>query len=168
MYNLCHRCNNWVKVFIVFKNGSSKICGRQPLKQLKGCGQPKRDHTSSDFLKAVFLKFYLVHSCILCPNCNCNYNGLYVSYICKLVRYFLIILRIRSTVGKWIDWRMQYAKVKINAVRGRKYRGDVNLPHLGLELAQQLTTWQKFLCFDLTSCVDIQCFVILAPNSPAQ
>ena len=35
----------------MFKNGPSKICGRQPLKYLKGCGLPKADHTSSNFLK---------------------------------------------------------------------------------------------------------------------
>ena len=49
----------WVKVF---KNGASKICGRQPLKNLKW-----HDLLSSNFLKAVFHKFYLVHSWILCP-----------------------------------------------------------------------------------------------------
>ena len=41
--------NKWVQVF---KNGPSKICG---------------DHIPSNFLKAVFHKFYLVHSWILCP-----------------------------------------------------------------------------------------------------
>ena len=51
---------------ILFKNGPSKICGRQPLKNLKGYGLPKVNHTSSHFLKAVFRKFYLVHSWILC------------------------------------------------------------------------------------------------------
>ena len=40
----------------VFKKGPSKICGRQPLKNLMGYG----------LLKAVFHKFYLVHSWILC------------------------------------------------------------------------------------------------------
>ena len=45
----------------VFKNRSSKICGRQPLKSVKGYGVPKADHTSSIFLKAVFHEFYLVH-----------------------------------------------------------------------------------------------------------
>ena len=50
---------NWEEVF---KNGSSKICGRQPLKNLKGYGQPKADHTPSIFLKVVFHKFYLVRS----------------------------------------------------------------------------------------------------------
>ena len=29
-------------------------------------------HTTSNFLKAVFHKFYLVHSWILCPRYNCN------------------------------------------------------------------------------------------------
>ena len=58
------RCSNkvidiWDKVF---KNGTSKICGREPLKNLMGYGLPKADHTPSDFLKAVFQKFYLVHS----------------------------------------------------------------------------------------------------------
>ena len=52
------------------QNGPSKICGRQPLKNLMGY----------DLLKAVFHKFYLVHSWILCPiyctnphdNLNCH------------------------------------------------------------------------------------------------
>ena len=44
----------WAKVF---KNGLSKICGRQPLKNLKGYGLSKADNTPSNFLKAVFHKF---------------------------------------------------------------------------------------------------------------
>ena len=46
----------------IFKNGPSKICGRQP-----------SDHITSKFLKAVFHKFYLVHFWILVSNnvvCN--------------------------------------------------------------------------------------------------
>ena len=43
--------NIWDKVF---KNGPSKICGRQP----SNFKFPK----ISNFLKAVFHKFYLVHS----------------------------------------------------------------------------------------------------------
>ena len=46
----------WVKVF---KNGPSKICGWQPLKNLKWY--------TSNILKAVFHKFYLVHSWIRWP-----------------------------------------------------------------------------------------------------
>ena len=46
----------------VFKNGPSKICGRQPSKKLKGYGLLEVDHTRSNFLKAAFHKFYLVHS----------------------------------------------------------------------------------------------------------
>ena len=42
----------------VFKNGQSKICGRQPLKNLKRYGML----IPSNLLKAVFSKFYLVHS----------------------------------------------------------------------------------------------------------
>ena len=50
----------WVQVF---NNGPSKVCGRQPLKIWRDMvGFP------SKFLKAVFHKFYLVHSWILCPN----------------------------------------------------------------------------------------------------
>ena len=45
----------------VFKNGSSEIFGRQPLQNLKWHGLP------SNFSKAVFHKFHLVHSWILCP-----------------------------------------------------------------------------------------------------
>ena len=41
----------------LFKNGPSKICGRQPLKNLKGFNLSKADHTPSNFLKVVFHKF---------------------------------------------------------------------------------------------------------------
>ena len=51
--------DKWDKVF---KNGPSKTCGRQPLKNLKGYGLPKADHTPSNFLTAAFHKFYLVDS----------------------------------------------------------------------------------------------------------
>ena len=59
--------NIWDKVF---KNGPSKICGRQPLKITKGMyGLIKADHTTSKFWKAVH-KFYLAHSWIPFPICN--------------------------------------------------------------------------------------------------
>ena len=45
----------------VFKNEPSKICERQPLENLKGYGLHKAYHTPSNFLKAVFHKFCLVH-----------------------------------------------------------------------------------------------------------
>ena len=50
------------KLHLVFMNGPSKICGRQPLNNLKGYGLLKADHILSKFLKVVFHKFYLVHS----------------------------------------------------------------------------------------------------------
>ena len=40
------RKNKWDKVF---KNGPSKVCGRQPLKNLKGYGLLEADHTPSNF-----------------------------------------------------------------------------------------------------------------------
>ena len=52
----------------VIQNGPSKMCGRQPLKNLKLYGLPQQtwsasaDHITSNFLKAVFCKFYLVNS----------------------------------------------------------------------------------------------------------
>ena len=46
----------------VFKNKPSKICGRQPLNNLKGYGLPKADRIPSNCLKGVFYKFYLVHA----------------------------------------------------------------------------------------------------------
>ena len=54
------------KLHLVFMNGPSKICGRQPLNNLKWYGLLKADHILSKFLKVVFHKFYLVHSWILC------------------------------------------------------------------------------------------------------
>ena len=44
------------------KNGLSKICGRQPLKNVKGYSPLYAHHIASNFSKAVFHKFYLVHS----------------------------------------------------------------------------------------------------------
>ena len=49
----------------VFKNGPSKGCGKQPLKNLKFKKIKKQKIKNSNFLKAVFNKFYLVHSRIL-------------------------------------------------------------------------------------------------------
>ena len=51
-----NRVNSPIRVK-VFKNGPSKICGRQPLKNWS-------DMVTSNFLKAVFHKFYSVHSWI--------------------------------------------------------------------------------------------------------
>ena len=45
----------WMKVF---KNGPNKICGRKPFKKLNRYGLL----ITSNFLKAVIHKFYLVHS----------------------------------------------------------------------------------------------------------
>ena len=49
----------------VFKNGPSKICGRQPSKNLKLHGLLKAWLNLVVCLKAVFHKFYLVHYGIL-------------------------------------------------------------------------------------------------------
>ena len=57
--------NKWDKVF---KNESSKIWGRQSLKNLKGYGLLQACYAPSNVLKAWFHKFYLVHSWILVPN----------------------------------------------------------------------------------------------------
>ena len=54
---ICKSSVIWDKVF---KGEPSKTCGRQPLKNLKGYGL--LDHIPSNFLKAAFHKFYLVHS----------------------------------------------------------------------------------------------------------
>ena len=56
-----------VFLYKVFKNEPSQICGRQSLKNFKGYGLPKADHTPSKLLKAAFHKFCLVHSWILSP-----------------------------------------------------------------------------------------------------
>ena len=56
-YPFLSKCDN-IKWDKVFRNGPSEICGRQPLKNLS--------HIPSNLLKAVFHKFYLVHSWIHC------------------------------------------------------------------------------------------------------
>ena len=50
-----YEASAWDKVF---KNGPSKICGRLSLENLKGY---EAGCIPSNFLKAVFHKFYLVH-----------------------------------------------------------------------------------------------------------
>ena len=68
-YNCCKKNSGsnflrivWVKVF---NNCPSEICWRQPFKNLKWYGLPKQTIIiTSIFLKAVFHKFYLVHSWI--------------------------------------------------------------------------------------------------------
>ena len=50
----------------VSNNGPSKICGKQPLKKLNWYGLLRQSIPLQIFLKAVFHKFYLVHSLILC------------------------------------------------------------------------------------------------------
>ena len=56
--------NVWVKVF---KNGPSKICGRQHLKILKWYGLLRQNFLKVHFFKGVLHKFYLVHSWIPWP-----------------------------------------------------------------------------------------------------
>ena len=50
--------DTWDKLF---KNEPSNICGKQPLKNLKGYSLLEADYAPSNFLKAVFHEFYLVH-----------------------------------------------------------------------------------------------------------
>ena len=45
----------------LFKNGPNKICGRQPLKDLKGAYDLIRRCIPLQILKAVFHRFFLVH-----------------------------------------------------------------------------------------------------------
>ena len=50
----------------LLKIGPSKICGIQSLKNLKWYGPFYQTIITSNFLKAAFHKFYLIHSWILC------------------------------------------------------------------------------------------------------
>ena len=72
---------------MVFKNGSSKFCGRQPL----------ADHFTANFLKAFLHKFYLVHSWIPWSICYiyCKWIGLFeVSKLPQMdpLKWFFLIL----------------------------------------------------------------------------
>ena len=59
----------------LFKSEPSKICGRQPLKNLKGYGLPQQTIIiSSIFLKAVFYNLCLVPSWILGLKYSLNFN----------------------------------------------------------------------------------------------
>ena len=43
----------------VFKNGPSKICGRQPLKKFEVIWSAEADHITSNFLKGCLLQILL-------------------------------------------------------------------------------------------------------------
>ena len=51
------------------KNGHSNICRRQPLTNLKSV---EADHLTSNFLKAISHKFFMLHSWIPWPICKCQ------------------------------------------------------------------------------------------------
>ena len=63
-----HREFKWGKVF---KNGPSKICGRQPLKKLKWYRLLGQTKSLQILLKFVFHKFSLIHSWITWPKWSC-------------------------------------------------------------------------------------------------
>ena len=95
----CKKRTIWDKVF---KNGSCKIRGKQPLKSLKTYGLLQEDHTPSNFLKTVFHKFHFVHSWIFCPvwfMCNVRRNSSPVAHsaleinsllVAKITRYSFV------------------------------------------------------------------------------
>ena len=97
----CGQCQLLVTVCLyyiwdkVFKNGPNEICGRQPLKNL-----------SWNFLKAVFHKFYLVHSLILWPICEVNIENLkqfsFVWYYCWSIQV-LWNDAVKRFVEKWFQ-----------------------------------------------------------------
>ena len=74
----------WVKLF---KNGPSKICGRQPWKNLKSYGLLKQTKSPQNFLKPHFHKFYLVQPCwIPWPRCVA---GFWIN-LCKLLKFLAV------------------------------------------------------------------------------
>ena len=78
----------WVKVF---KNGPSKNCEGQPLKNLKWYGLLRQ--TISNFLKTVFHKFYLVQSWIPWPIytlITCTNKRLNVTQQCQIYLTWLL------------------------------------------------------------------------------
>ena len=94
--NCTKNTNNWVKVF---KNGPSKICGRQPL---------------SNLLKAVFHNFYLISSWIPWPNCI-------IYPIARGLNTFLSSLFCSNLIyGHYYPQNIHLVKVK-NRNTGRRY-----------------------------------------------
>ena len=104
--------NIWVKVF---KNGPSKICGRQPLKNLKRYGLPKADHTPSNYLKAILNKFYLVHSWIPCHIfqrwTSTNFTWLYLEHLSHI---FPPIYHLSMNKPKTKSWRISVVHTGIH------------------------------------------------------
>ena len=78
---------------------------RQPLKNLKGSALSLDHHTPSNFLKAVFHKFYLVHSLILCLIYCCKRNAKLVSdsYITLGSHYknYELLYEVAFSSSKW-------------------------------------------------------------------
>ena len=83
---LVNELHIWNKVF---KMGPSKIWRRPPL---KGYGLPKTSHITSNFLKIVFHKFYLVHSWRLCHICLTEFwiRLFFCLFYCLYIPQFII------------------------------------------------------------------------------
>ena len=86
----------------VFKNGPSNICGRRSWRDM-GCFRVTI--TSSNFLKAVFHKFYFVYSSIFCPICQQG-KGIYLIsrsiLIIPFLQYLNKFIFASSVYNKWV------------------------------------------------------------------
>ena len=77
----------------VFKNGPSKICGRQPLKNLKRYGLLKQTISLQNFWRLYSTKFYFVHSWIFCLKSILEYFVSNVTPVkeCYYTQFFLFL-----------------------------------------------------------------------------
>ena len=101
---------------------SSKICGRQRLKNLKWYGFPRQIW----LIKAAFYKFCLVHSWIPWPIYDLVVKSLWWSFFAKMVNYVLkkIIISVWNSpkytfeIGHW-NWDSREHKFVKSLIRGR-------------------------------------------------
>ena len=89
--------NRGIKCDKVFKNGPSEICGRKPLKNLKGYG----------LLKVYFHKFHLVHSWILWPKWHFNRPTLQIGASLNYCSLLLeaMAFRISTSTTNRLGWQ---------------------------------------------------------------
>ena len=95
-----------------FKNGPSKFCRRQPLKNLKGYGLLWGNHIPSYFFKAVFHKFCLIYSWIFCFKWQNRNFTLFTSWFCIKLAKVNFFMNWKNSVENWIrvwrKWRFSF------------------------------------------------------------
>ena len=84
---------------------------------------------------------------------------IYVYLYILHITYYILILHINIDINIPAIKMLSTPTVSVSTIQpiGMRQMRDIKLPQMGLELARLLTTRHKFVCFDVTSRVGIDC-----------